>query len=114
MDLGFSGFHARNRTGDKEQEVISLVEGDSDAVEEFKRLAMVKKPVGAEVSSVEFEDYSEVVMSAGVYAQVCTAHRLNKAIPVLLDIRDSSKTTLEKQDQTLVALKDLGSKQDDT
>ena len=30
IDLGLKGFHARNRAGEKEQEVIALVEGDEE------------------------------------------------------------------------------------
>jgi acylphosphatase len=112
MDISLSGFHARNRTEGNEQEVITLVEGDESEVADFKSLVETKRPVGAEVSSVAFEEYHGTVMPAGQYAQVCSALQLNKAIPVLLEIRDSSKAMLEKQDQTLVVLNEMNSKQD--
>jgi acylphosphatase len=118
MDLGLCGFHARNQTRGNEREVIALVEGDEEAVANFKSLAETNRPVGAEVSSVGFEEYHGTVMPAGQYVQVCSALQLNKAIPILLEIRDSSKAMLEKQDKTLDAIKDmhsdLGSKQDKT
>jgi acylphosphatase len=107
MDLNLSGFHARNRPGGKEQEVIALVEGDGVAIDDFKSLTETNRPVGAEVSIVTFEEYDGAVMPAGQYAQVCTALQLNKAIPVLLEIRDSSKAMLEKQDKTIEEIKGL-------
>ena len=107
MDLNLSGFHARNRPGGKEQEVIALVEGDEVAIGDFKSLTETNRPSGAEVSIVTFEEYDGAVMPAGQYAQVCTALQLNKAIPVLLEIRDSSKAMLEKQDKTIEEIKGL-------
>ena len=114
MDLNLSGFHARNRPGGKEQEVIALVEGDEVAIDDFKSLTETNRPVGAEVSIVTFEEYDGAVMPAGQYAQVCTALQLNKAIPVLLEIRDSSKAMLEKQDKMLEKQDKMLEKQDKT
>jgi acylphosphatase len=89
IDLGLKGFHARNRVSGEVQEVIALVEGDVEAIGDFKTLVETKKPEHSEVSSIAFEDHEGDVMRAGEYAQVCTALQLNKAIPVLLEIRDS-------------------------
>jgi hypothetical protein len=75
--------------------------GDEVAIGDFKSLTETNRPAGAEVSIVTFEEYYGTVMPAGQYAQVCTALQLNKAIPVLLEIRDSSKAMLEKQDKML-------------
>jgi aspartate/methionine/tyrosine aminotransferase len=43
------------------------------------------------VSSIVFEDYEGDVMKIGEYAQFCSTVQLNKAIPVLLDMRDDLK-----------------------
>jgi len=91
MDLGLKGFHARNRGRGKEQEVIALVEGDEEAVSDFRALVDTDKPERAKVSKVTVEDYEGDVMRTGEYAQVCTALQLNKAIPILLEVRDNTK-----------------------
>lgn len=96
IDMGLKGFQARNRTNGKDQEVIALIEGDDDAIADLKKLIESKKPEHAEVSNIAFEDYESDVMKTGEYAQVCTALQLNKAIPVLLEIRDNTKCTLEE------------------
>jgi acylphosphatase len=96
IDLGLKGFHARNRANGTEQEVIALVEGNKEAITDFKELVEARKPEHAEVSKVAFEDYEDDVMKTGEYAQVCSALQLNKAIPVLLEIRDNTKSTLEE------------------
>jgi acylphosphatase len=91
LNLGLSGFHARNRTDGVEQRVIALAEGDEEEIAEFRKFVEVRKPEHSEVSNIAFEDYEGNVMRAGEYAQVCTALQLNKAIPVLLEMRDDMK-----------------------
>ncbi len=91
IDMGLKGFHARNRTGEKEPEVIALVEGDEETITDFKKLIETLKPEHSQVSSIAFEDYKGDVMKAESYAQICSAIQLNKAIPLLLDIRNDMK-----------------------
>jgi len=91
IDLGLRGFHASHRMNGKEPEVVVLIEGDEETIADFKKLVETRKPEHAEVSNVAFEDYEGDVMRAGEYAQVCSALQLNKAISVLLEIRDNTK-----------------------
>lgn len=91
IDMGLKGFQARNRLSGMDQEVIALIEGDEEAIADFKELLKSKKPEHAEVSNIAYEDFESDVMRAGEYAQVCSALQLNKAIPVLLDIRNDLK-----------------------
>jgi acylphosphatase/gas vesicle protein len=91
IDLGLKGFHARNKMGEKEQEVIVLVDGDEEAIADFKVMVGAQKPEHAEVSNITCVDYEGDVMRTGEYAQVCSAQQLNKAIPLLLNIRDDLK-----------------------
>ena len=93
IDMGLKGFHARNRTGEKEPEVIALVEGDEETIADFKKLVETKKPEHSQVSSIAFEDYEGDIMKTGEYAQVCSTIQLNKAIPLLLDMRDNREMT---------------------
>ncbi|MDQ1254765.1 MAG: hypothetical protein QG646_4035 [Euryarchaeota archaeon] len=93
IDLGLKGFHARNRTGEKEPEVIALVEGDEEAISDFRKLVETRKPAHSNVSSIAFEDYAGDVMKTESYAQICSAIQLNKAIPVLLEIRNNTAIT---------------------
>jgi acylphosphatase/gas vesicle protein len=91
IDMGLRGFQARNRAGEKEQEVIALVDGDEEAITDFKAMGGAQKPEHAEISNITCVDYEGDVMRTGEYAQVCSAQQLNKAIPLLLDIRDDLK-----------------------
>lgn len=93
MDLGLKGFHARNRMSGEEQEVIALVEGDEEAIADFRKLVETRKPEHSKVSSIAFEDYEGDVMKASEYAQVCTALQMNKAIPLLLKIQNNTSVT---------------------
>jgi acylphosphatase len=96
IDMGLKGFHARNRTGEKGPEVTALVEGDEETIADFRKLVETQKPDHSQVSSIAFEDYVGDVMKTESYAQICSAIQLNKAIPVLLEIRDNTKNTLEE------------------
>lgn len=96
IDTGLRGFQARNRTSGKDHEVVALVEGDDEAIADFKNLIESKKPEHAKVSNIAFDDYQGDIMRTGEYAQFCSAQQLNKAIPVLLEIRDNTRSTLEE------------------
>ncbi|MDQ1262119.1 MAG: hypothetical protein QG575_1300, partial [Euryarchaeota archaeon] len=91
IDIGLKGFHGRNRTGEKGPEVTALVEGDEETIADFKKLVETQKPEHAQVSSIVFEDYEGDIMRTTEYAFVCITIQLNKAIPLLLDMRDNLK-----------------------
>jgi acylphosphatase len=91
IDLALSGFNARNRMSGNKQEVVALVEGNEEAIADFKKLIERQKPEHSLVSNIAFEETDSEVMKTGDYAQVCTAFQLNKAIPLLLDMRNDLK-----------------------
>jgi acylphosphatase len=91
IDFALRGFEARNTMNGNEQEVVALVEGNEEAIADFKKLIERQKPERSLVSHIAFEETDCDVMRTGEYAQVCTAFQLNKAIPLLLDMRDDLK-----------------------
>ena len=93
IDLGLRGFHASHRMNGKEPEIVALIEGDEETIADFKKLVETRKPEHAEVSNVTFEGYDGDVMRASEYVQVCFALQLNKAIRILLEIRDNTKAS---------------------
>jgi acylphosphatase len=90
IDMGLLGFQARNRTNGKDHEVVALVEGDDEAIADFKDLVKTRKPEHAEVSNIAFEEYEGDVMKTESYAQICSAIQLNKAIPLLLAMKTNT------------------------
>ncbi len=91
IDFALRGFEARNAMSGNEQEVVALVEGNDEAIADFKKLIERQKPERSLISNIAFEETDCDVMRTGEYAQVCTAFQLNKAIPLLLDMRDDLK-----------------------
>ena len=91
MNLGISGFNALNSMSGDVQAVVALIEGSVKAVEEFKKMVESKKPECALVSSIAFEETDVDIMRIEGYAQFCSTVQLNKAIPLLLDMRDDLK-----------------------
>ena len=105
IDMGLRGFQARNRMSGKEEEVIALVDGDEEAITDFKAMVGAQKPEHAEISNITCVDYEGDVMRTGEYAQVCSAQQLNKAIPLLLDMRNDLKAVRKTGDETLSEIK---------
>lgn len=113
IDLGLKGFHARNRMSGEMQEVIALVEGDEETIADFKTLVETKKPEHSEVSSIAFEDHEGDIMKTESYAQICSAIQLNKAIPVLLEIRDSMNAVRKNTADTPQILEEIKGMRED-
>jgi len=98
IDFALRGFQARNTMSGNEQEVVALVEGNEEAIADFKKLIERQKPERSLVLNIAFEETEDEVMKTGEYAQVCTAFQLNKAIPLLLDMRDDLKAVRKNTD----------------
>lgn len=105
-------FEAHNIEGEKEQEVEVLIDGDEAKVAAFKELARAKWPKQAVISNVSFDNYDDEVMDIGEYAQFCTTIQLNKAIPVLLGIRDNTCSLIKGQSETISAISSVDNKMD--
>jgi acylphosphatase len=113
IDLGLKGFHARNRMSGEVQEVIALVEGDEEAIADFGKLVETKKPEHSNVSNIAFEDHEGDIMKTESYAQICSAIQLNKAIPVLLEIRDSMNEVRKNTADTPQILEEIKGMRED-
>jgi acylphosphatase len=100
-------FEAHNIEGNEGNEVLVFAEGDEEAIKAFRVLAETKRPARSEVSSIAFDDYEGDVMKIGEFAQFCSIVQLNKAIPVLLDMRDDMKAMRKTTDATLDEIKGL-------
>jgi acylphosphatase len=100
-------FEAHNIEGNEGNEVLVFAEGDEEAIKAFRVLAETKRPARSEVSSIAFDDYEGNVMKIGEFAQFCSIVQLNKAIPVLLDMRDDMKAMRKTTDATLDEIKGM-------
>jgi acylphosphatase len=84
-------FEAHNTESNEGDEVLVFVDGDEEAIKGFRALVKTKRPDRSEISNIVFDDFEGEVMKIGEYAQFCSTVQLNKAIPVLLDMRDDMK-----------------------
>jgi acylphosphatase len=82
-------FEAHNSKGKDGDEVVVLADGGDAAIKAFCSQVETERPSRSEVSNIVFDDFEGDVMKIGEYAQFCATVQLNKAIPVLLDLRDS-------------------------
>jgi acylphosphatase len=86
-------FEAHNTKSREGEEVLVFADGDEAAIKTFRAQVETERPSGTRVSNIVFEDFEGEVMRIGEYAQFCATIQLNKAIPVLLEIRDNTKAT---------------------
>jgi acylphosphatase len=86
-------FEAHNIEESGGEAVLIYVDGDEEAIKAFRTLVETKRPINSEVSNIVFDDFDGEVMRIGEYAQFCSTVQLNKAIPVLLEIRDNTRAT---------------------
>lgn len=91
MRLALKGFEVYNEDENEWQAVIALAEGDEQRVMRFYNSAMTKRPQLAKVDNVKSEDYTGDVMPLWQYATMNTSSQINKAIPILLEMRDDMK-----------------------
>ncbi|MDQ1255278.1 MAG: hypothetical protein QG646_4557 [Euryarchaeota archaeon] len=91
-------FEAHNSESDEGQEVLVFADGEDKAIEAFCALVKTKRPARSEVSNISFEAFDGEIMRIGEYAQFCSTVQLNKAIPVLLDMRDDLNAVRKNTD----------------
>jgi acylphosphatase len=91
MNLALPGLSTYNWDENDQQEVIALVEGDEARIAAFRQMVEKNKPELAEVSKVTFEDYNGEVGRTSEVAMFCSFVQLDKAKPLLLDMRDDLK-----------------------
>jgi hydrogenase maturation factor HypF (carbamoyltransferase family) len=84
MRLALRGFEVYN----DDNAVVVLLEGDEQRVRKFLDIASNEKPLLAMVDKVVSEEYSGDVMPLWQFASINTATQFNKAVPILLEMRD--------------------------
>ena len=82
-----------------------MVEEDEARTAAFRQMVEKNKPELAEVSKVTSEDYNGEVGRASEVAMFCSFVQLDKAIPLLLDMRDDLKAVRKTGDETLNEIK---------
>ena len=95
ISLALRGFEVYNDDEDGQQVVVALIEGDEQRITKFYNSTKTERPALARVDNVKSEDYAGDVMPSWHYAAMNTSSQMNKAIPLLLDMRDDLKALRE-------------------
>jgi acylphosphatase/uncharacterized protein YukE len=91
MRLALKGFEVYNEEENEEQAVIAIAEGDEQRVKRLFNLATKDHPELARVDDIRSEDYDGDVMPLWQFANINSATQMNKAIPILLDVKGDLK-----------------------
>jgi acylphosphatase len=98
FSLRLRGFEVFNDELNDQQAVVALIEGDDARVNRFHKMATSTQPPLASVESVLVEDYQGEIMPAWQFASIGTFSQMNKAIPLLLEMRDDIKEVRRNTD----------------
>ena len=89
--MALRGFEVFNDELNDQQSVVALIEGDHARVNRFRKIATSAQLPLASVERVLVEDYQGEIMPAWQFASIGTFSQMNKAIPLLLEMRDDIK-----------------------
>jgi acylphosphatase len=98
MNTALPGLSTYNWEERGQQEVIALVEGDEARIKAFFEAIEKNRPELAVVTGVTSEPYDGEVGRISDVAMLCSFVQLDKAIPLLLDIRDDLKAVRKNTD----------------
>ena len=91
MRLALRGFEVYNDEVNEKQAVIVLAEGDEQRIMRLYNLAMKERPQLAKVDNIKSEEYTGDVTPLWQFANINSATQMNKAIPILLEMKDDLK-----------------------
>ena len=98
MSLALRGFEVYNDEEDGRQVVVALADGDEQRIGKFSHAAKMQCPQLAVVDGVKSEDYAGDVMPLWQFASINTATQMNKAIPLLLAVKENTDVIPEMRD----------------
>ena len=101
MNTAIPGLSTYNWDEDGQQEVIALVEGDEARIKAFLKAIEKTRPELAEVVKITSDSYEGEVGRTSEVAMLCSFVQLDKAIPLLLDMRDDLKAVRKTTEATL-------------
>jgi acylphosphatase len=91
MNTALRGFEVYNDEVNGQQVVIALAEADEPRIKRFLNTIKTAQPQLAKASEVTSEEYAEDIMPVWQAATMGSFAQLNKAIPILLEMRDDLK-----------------------
>ena len=94
-------FEAINTLDDEKECVCIYVEGEENKITEFVSKVHRTIPEVALVNAITDEYYEGEILPISVFSQDLQMEQMTKAVPILVEMRDLQKETLEKQDKAL-------------
>ena len=107
LSLGINNFNVFNTFLQGNPAVIAVIEGDEDALGEFKDYMNNFMPEGSRVDNISFEDYRGAVPPIERVMQAFQMEQWGKGIPILLKMLDKQDCVIERQDTTIGILKSV-------
>jgi acylphosphatase len=107
MNMALRGFEVYNDEENGQQIVIALIEADEQRIKRFLNAVKTTQPQPAKVSGITSDEYTGDVMPIWQAATIGSFTQLNKAIPILLEMKDDLKAVKKNTDQIPQIVVDL-------
>ena len=107
LSMALRGFEVFNDELNDQQSVVALIEGEESRINRFRKMANSTQPPLASVERVLEEDYNGEIMPAWQFASIGTFSQMNKAIPLLLEMRDDIKEVRRNTDTIPLVLEEV-------
>ena len=91
MNTALRGFEVYNDEENALQTVTALIEADEQRIKRFFNAVKTRQPQLAKVSGITYEEYTGEVMPVWQAATMGSFAQLNKAIPILLEMKGDLK-----------------------
>ena len=104
LSLGVNNFNAFNTYFDDTQTVITIIEANDEAIEEFKNYVTSFRPKEAITENISFEDYRNTVPPIERLMQSFQMEQWGKGIPILLQISEKldNNTSILKENTSIL------------
>ncbi|MCX9076259.1 MAG: acylphosphatase [Candidatus Methanoperedens sp.] len=104
LSLGVNNFNAFNTYFDDTQTVITIIEANDEAIEEFKNYVTSFRPKEASTENISFEDYRNTVPPIERLMQSFQMEQWGKGIPILLQISEKldNNTSILKENTSIL------------
>jgi acylphosphatase len=113
LEFGIDRFNVFNTFIEGKESVLCLIDAEEEILNRLKERINTKKPDGAIVEDIRYEDYKNTVPPIERCMQAFQMEHWGRAIPIMLNMIDTQKEMLgnqnqmiDKQDETLEEIRD--------
>ena len=107
LEFGIDRFNVFNTFMEGKESVVCLIDAEEEIIDGLKERINTQRPDGAVIEEIRYADYKNTVPPVERCMQAFQMEHWGKAIPIMLNMIDTQKEVLGKQDETLEEIKGM-------